>query len=128
MNTHLSPGRISLLTLESIVDERGSLFPLSFSQLPFQPQRLFVIAEVPAGTERGGHAHREQTQLLVCLNGVVEVRARIGDVVETMVLDRPTRGLLVPPMVWTRQIFLEADSRLLVLSSGEYDREGYVPD
>ena len=128
MNTNLSSERISLLEVECVREARGNLFPVSFSQLPFQPRRIFVIADVPVGTERGGHAHRDQTQLLVCLNGAVEVKARIGDETLTVQLDHPTRALLVSPRVWTRQKFLETDSRLLVLSSGEYDRNGYISD
>ena len=128
MNTDILDQKISLLQLEVINDSRGNLFPVHFSELPFQPKRMFVIADVPIGNERGGHAHKKQAQLMICLSGKVEIYAQIDNESNKVMLEQPTQGLLVLPTVWTMQKFLEPDSRLLVFSSGEYDRGDYIVD
>jgi rRNA maturation protein Rpf1 len=128
MHTDILGENISLLQMAVINENRGKLFPIHFSDIPFQPKRMFVIADVPIGTERGGHAHRLQAQLMICLNGKVEICARIDNESTKVMLEQPTQGLLVSPTVWTMQKFLEPDSRLLVFSSGEYDRDDYIVD
>lgn len=66
----------TLIQLPRCADERGALTPVEFSALPFTPQRIFVVRDVPAGEARGGHAHRTNTQALICLQG--EVRVDLG--------------------------------------------------
>jgi len=119
-------GGASLVELQRHDDARGSLLPVEFDQLPFAPQHLFTVSGMPAGTVRGGHAHRDGEQLLICLQGEVGITLkRHGEAAElTLQPDGP--GLLVRPKVWCRQTYRHEGSVLLVVSSRPYDPESYI--
>ena len=118
----------SLVQLPLHADTRGVLVPFEFYDLPFDPQRVFVISGVPAKTTRGGHAHRSARQLLYCPAGTVTVDVRVGESTATMLLDHRDRALVVEPGVWTSQTFETAESVLVVFSSEPYDRASYLDD
>ena len=120
---------VSLHHLTHAVDLRGSLVAGEVDgELPFAPSRFFVVYDVPTVEARGAHAHRECSQFLVCLAG--SVRALVDDGVhrEEYLLDRPDRGLLVPPMIWGTQYRYSSDAVLLVLASHAYDSDDYIRD
>ena len=121
-------GLARLVPLVSHANERGCLLPLEFGDLPFVPRRVFTVSEVPPGTVRGGHGHRMGEQLLVCLQGRVEVLLRRGPLEAMAVLLPAGPGLLVPAGVWCRQTFVDAHSVLLVLASEPYDPASYFED
>jgi dTDP-4-dehydrorhamnose 3,5-epimerase-like enzyme len=114
------------ITLPSSDESRGLLLPFDLGSLPFVPARIFVVKDVPVGTVRGGHAHREQQQLLFCLSGSLEVVLERGGESALVVLDSPATGLLIEPGTWSSQKFLEADSIELVFASGPYDPLEYI--
>ena len=118
-------GRVRLVVVPRFDDVRGSLVPMAFEQLPFPPARMFTVTGVPVGTVRGGHALRQQQQVLVCSAGCIEVETRLGEEVEYITLDRPEVGLFVDAGVWCSQRFLVEGSILMVLASGSYDPDGY---
>jgi dTDP-4-dehydrorhamnose 3,5-epimerase-like enzyme len=119
-------GRASLIPLICNIDRRGSLLPVDFSDLPFHPCRAFVVQDVPAGTARGGHAHRRGSQLLVRLAGRVLVEMRVGGQQAHCLLDRSDRGLLVGPGVWAQQTYVDSGAILLVFASEPYDPADYL--
>ncbi len=59
-------------------DERGRLVPVEFTDLPFAPQRVFVVTAAPLGSRRGDHLST-CTELLVLVAGSARVRARAPD-------------------------------------------------
>ena len=99
---------------------------LEFSALPFIPIRAFIVHHVPAGARRGGHAHRREKQLLVCLAGRIGVRLVAGKDDEEVILDSPARALFIDSGVWSEQRYCDRESCLLVLSSEPYDRRDYI--
>ncbi len=119
-------GRARLVPHSVVKDQRGSLLPFHFSDLPFIPCRAFAVADVPVGTLRGGHAHRSGMQLLYCLQGRVEVKIRVADGEECLVLAPGIDGLLFGPGVWCQQKYLDEGTVLLVLASEPYDPSSYV--
>ncbi len=102
------------------------MFPLDFQALPFQPARVFVVESVPPGTLRGEHAHKHQQQALICLKGTVSVAMQVEGRTATVELGSPKVALLMESGVWSAQRFVEPDSVLLVLASGEYDPQEYL--
>lgn len=120
---------VSLLRLKRAEDLRGSLVASDFDEfLPFVPRRFFTVFGVPTKEVRGEHAHRECTQLLVCLAGSVAVVVDNARDREEVVLDDPSVGLLIPPMVWDVQYRYTPDAVLLVLASHRYDPADYIRD
>lgn len=48
-----------MIDLPKIQDPRGNLtFVESGNQIPFDIQRVYYLYDVPGGSERGGHAHK----------------------------------------------------------------------
>lgn len=97
------------------------------SHLPISIQRVFAI-RAEKGTMRGNHAHRQCTQVLVCLHGKVAVRCDDGDSSRTVELDRPSRALLIPPSIWAEQTYLESPTLLMVLCDRPFEEEDYIRD
>lgn len=113
--------------LPFINDPRGNLTVGEFERgLPFVPLRYFVTFGVPDATVRGEHAHRECHQFLICLHGSCAVMVDDGRHREEFLLDRPTFGVYVPPMVWAAEYKHSPDSTLLVFASHYYDPADYI--
>lgn len=121
-------GRARLLQLAHAIDPRGKLLPIPFAELPFVPRRCFCVSQVPAGTARGRHAHRESWQLLICLNGRIDVLMRDGHGEVTVPLSDDSSALLIGPLIWTQQTYLTDGAVLMVLASQEFDPDGYITD
>jgi hypothetical protein len=52
--------RCKMIDLPKISDPRGNLtFIERGHQAPFDIQRVYYLYDVPGGSERGGHAHKE---------------------------------------------------------------------
>lgn len=109
-------------------DLRGSLAALEFTDLPFTPQRLFVVYGVPSKDVRGQHAHRECQQFLVCLAGSVTCLLDDGSHRTIKVLDSPGASLHIPAMTWGSQFHYSSDAVLAVLASHPYDDADYIRD
>lgn len=106
---------------------RGHLTALEMGRdLPFVPQRYFVTYGIPSAQTRGEHAHHLCQQFLVCVHGECHVRVDDGVHVEEFCLNRPTMGILLPPLVWAAEHLHSHDSVLLVLASRPYEPEDYI--
>ena len=114
--------------LASSGDAPDAALPLSGPGFPFAPQRLFVVDRVPPGTRRGGHAHRSNRQVLVCLDGHVDVELRASGSNARVELARGSPALLIEPGVWAAQTYRDAAAMLLVLASEPYDPDGFLQD
>lgn len=118
-----------LHVLPRIVDMRGSLSVGEFERsVPFPVKRYFLVFDVPSIETRGEHAHRKCHQFLVCVRGNVSVVADDGKHRDEFILDRPDRGLHLPPMTWGIQYKYSPDAVLLVFASDYYDADDYIRD
>jgi UDP-2-acetamido-3-amino-2,3-dideoxy-glucuronate N-acetyltransferase len=129
MRTETLVGGARLHAMPRIEDLRGVLtFGETGAQLPFTPQRFFVVYDVPSTRVRGEHAHRALHQFLVCVRGSCTIMLDDGVRRDEVVLDHATVGLHIPPMVWAVQYKYSADALLLVLASDRYDEHDYIRD
>ena len=120
---------VTLHHLPHILDPRGDLSVGEVGvHVPFEVKRYFVVFGVSSGEIRGEHAHRTLHQFLVCVHGCCEVIADDGRSRQAFLLDRPSLGLYLPPMVWGVQHSYTAGSVLLVLASDHYDPADYIRD
>jgi acetyltransferase-like isoleucine patch superfamily enzyme/dTDP-4-dehydrorhamnose 3,5-epimerase-like enzyme len=94
--------------------------------MPFTPKRWFLVYDVPSREVRGEHAHRVCHQFLICVAGQVTVAVDDGQHRSEVVLDEPTLGIYIPPLVWASQFRYDANSVLLVLASHAYDPADYI--
>jgi hypothetical protein len=112
-----------------VQDPRGDLTVGEFgSGFPFQPKRYFIVFGVSAGTLRGEHAHKRCHQFLICAQGYCTALVDDGVTRREIVLDNPSFGIHVPPMIWGTQYNYSADGALLVFASERYDPDDYIRD
>jgi acetyltransferase-like isoleucine patch superfamily enzyme len=127
-----SPTRVAGVTLHRlphVLDLRGELtFGEIGDPIPFEVKRYFLVYNVAGQDVRGEHAHRALHQFLICVHGRCHVVADDGATRQEFVLDSPTIGLHLPPMVWGIQYKYSSDAVMLVLASDRYDPASYIRD
>jgi acetyltransferase-like isoleucine patch superfamily enzyme len=125
----VGPGGVRFQVSRVARDLRGSLVAREVGgDVPFVPERSFVVFDVPTKEVRGEHAHRLCHQYLVALRGSVRVLCDDGQNRQEYVLDAPEVGLYIPPLVWGTQYQYTSDAVLLVLASHHYDPADYIRD
>jgi dTDP-4-dehydrorhamnose 3,5-epimerase-like enzyme len=113
--------------LPKITDARGNLtFVEECRHVPFPVKRVFFLYDVPTGADRGAHAHKAHHQFLICLSGSFDVEVNDGRESRTLHLNRPWKGLHVPPMIWAAEKNFDAGSVCLVLSSDYFLESDYI--
>ena len=120
---------VSVVNLPTFEDMRGMLSVGEvWRELPFEPQRWFLVYNVPSKDVRGEHAHKTLHQFLVCTHGACSIMVDDGKNRADIALDRPYIGVYLPPMVWASQYKYSSDAVLLVLASAAYDPDDYIRD
>jgi len=115
--------------LPRITDPRGDLTFLEGKRhVPFEIQRVFYLYDVPTEESRGAHAHHALEQFIICLSGSFDVALDDGRDRATIHLNRPWRGLYVPPMIWAAEVNFDAGSVCLVLASAPFNEADYIRD
>lgn len=135
---HLIPNNFSgpmsiddcrIVDLPKVVDQRGNLTYIEGGRhIPFDVRRVFYIYDVPTGESRGAHAHRTLHQFLICLSGSFDVAIDDGTSKDVLHLNRPWRGLYIPPLIWAREINFDPGTVCLVLTSDFYDESDNIRD
>ena len=123
-------GGVRRVRLPQIDDLRGGLVVAEFGKhLPFRPERVFFVFDVPVGEHvRGEHAHRECHQALFCMKGRCTIVVDDGSARVEYQLEAAGVGLYVPPQIWATQYKHSADALLVVFASHAYDPDDYVRD
>ncbi|MCW5746564.1 MAG: FdtA/QdtA family cupin domain-containing protein [Alphaproteobacteria bacterium] len=117
------------LAVRGAADPRGRInFVETGADLDFPVRRAFWIHGVPAGQNRGHHAHREARLLIVALSGGADLVLDDGRHRETVRLDRPDLGMLVGAWVWHELHDFAADTVVLALASTGYAESDYIRD
>lgn len=110
-------------------DERGQLVVLEeLRHVPFPIKRVYYLVGTCQGVARGFHAHRELSQLAVCVAGRCRMLMDDGRQKEDIWLDKVNKSILLPPMVWHEMHDFSEDCVLLVLASDVYKEPDYIRD
>ncbi len=118
-----------IINLPKFEDPRGNLsFIEEFKQIPFKIERTYWIYDVPGGQIRGGHAFKEQQELIVALSGSFDVVVDDGKARQVFSLNRSYYGLYVPPGIWRHMQNFSTNSLALVLSSTVFNEADYIRD
>jgi dTDP-4-dehydrorhamnose 3,5-epimerase-like enzyme len=121
--------KVRRIDLVAAADSRGLLTAAQHpEELPFIPVRVFIVTNSPAGTERGGHAHRTCHQVLIATAGTVVVEYDDEDGTGSVTLSDASQCLHIPPLVWAKQTYETEGASLVVLASHTYDADDYVDD
>lgn len=117
------------ITLKQRSDSRGALVVIEGTRdVPFDIKRVYTLHSLEPGSVRGGHAHKQLVQVIVCLAGSCLIDLDEGGVVETVTLDNPARGLVLEPMVWHEMRGFSAGCVLMVLAAEHYNEADYIRD
>lgn len=121
--------KLKVISLPKILDERGNLsFVEESNHIPFEIKRCYWIYDVPGGTERGGHAYKENQEFVIALSGSFDVVIDNGSKKETFHLNRSYYGLYIPKMFWRQMNNFSTNSLAVILSSTKYDENDYIRD
>lgn len=118
-----------IIELPKITDPRGNLtFVEGGEHIPFNIARVYYLYDVPGGAQRGGHAHRELSQLIVAMSGSFDVLLDDGREKRRIHLNRSYCGLYVCPMIWRELDNFSSGSVCMVLASNRYTEDDYFRD
>jgi dTDP-4-dehydrorhamnose 3,5-epimerase-like enzyme len=118
-----------IIDLPKIADARGNLtFVEGGNHFPFEIKRAYYLYDVPAGAERGGHAHKGLHQLIIATSGAFDIVLDDGRQKKRYHLNRPYYGLYICPMIWREMDNFSSGSVCLVLASNLYDEADYYRD
>ena len=94
--------------------------------LPFDVKRVYYIYDVPGGENRGAHAHKELSQLIVAASGSFTVTLDDGKCKRSFFLNRPYQGLYVKPGLWRDLVDFSSGAVAMVLASDVYLQSDYI--
>lgn len=115
--------------LQNIKSAEGSLVVAeNNSQLPFAVRRIYYLYDVPFGSERGGHAHKELQQYLVALSGSFTVIVDDGTKRNEIFMNNPSEALYIRSGIWREINNFSSGSICLVLASKEFTESDYIRD
>lgn len=112
--------------IPKIEDPRGNLSVIEKDVVPFDIKRVYYLYDVPAGAERGGHAHKQVQEFLVAISGSFDVILNDGGGQQVVTLNRPYKGLLITTGIWRELKNFSSGAVCLVVASDVYDEEDYI--
>ncbi|MGO3706854.1 MAG: sugar 3,4-ketoisomerase [Mesonia hippocampi] len=119
---------VKWIDIPKITDPRGNLAVVEKHTLPFAIKRVYYLYDVPSDASRGGHAHKEQLEVLVALSGSFQVVIDDGEEKQQVLLNKPNKGLLLPVGIWRELVDFSSGAVCLVFSSDEFLEEDYIRD
>ena len=115
-----------IIDLPKVVDQRGNLtFIESGRHVSFEFKRIFYLYDIPGEADRGGHALKRCHQFVVAMSGSFDVVVGDGRDERRVQLDRPNRGLYIPPMIWRSLDNFSSCAVCMVVASENYDEDDY---
>lgn len=116
-----------ILDMPKIADTRGNLtFIEGGRQIPFDIKRVYYLYDVPGGSDRGAHAHKNLHQFFVAMSGSFDVVLHDGKDEQRFHLNRSYFGLYVCPMMWRYLDNFSSGSVCMVIASEFYDPSDYI--
>jgi dTDP-4-dehydrorhamnose 3,5-epimerase-like enzyme len=117
---------VLLFRQRQLIEPNGNLIPIEFDKtIPFKPKRTFFVCNVPDHEPRGKHAHFKTKQVLICLNGRIDVKLHDG-ISEGSYTLLSGDSIYIPNMIWDEQVYHTPETVLISLCSTHYDTNDYI--
>ncbi len=121
----------SIIQIQRIKDRQdGDLFVAELEKnIPFLIKRFFFV-NIPnrKGVQRGFPAHKHFRQVVFCLNGSFRLHLDDGKTQQDIMMNDPSRGVLLGTRLWHTMTHFSFPCTLLVLASHLYDEDDYIRD
>lgn len=120
---------VRLIELPKFLDVRGNLsFVEQYTHIPFEIRRVYWLYDVPGGIARGGHAEKNNDELIIALSGAFEIVVDDGKRSKTIILNRSYYGLYIPKGLWREIKEFSTNALALEFGSIPYTPEDYIRD
>lgn len=120
---------VRIIELPKFLDSRGNLsFAEQNNHIPFEIKRTYWIYDVPGGEDRGGHAFKENEEVVIALSGAFDVVVDDGSTKKTFTLNRSYYGLYIPKGLWRTMENFSTNAFALEFGSIPYTVDDYVYD
>jgi dTDP-4-dehydrorhamnose 3,5-epimerase-like enzyme len=119
---------IEIINIPKVEDYRGNIAIIEKEVVPFEIKRVYYLYDVPSTANRGGHAHKEQLELLVSLSGSFDVVLNDGNTLQKVTLNKPDKGLLIKTNIWRELENFSSGAVCLVLASDVFVEDDYIRD
>lgn len=117
------------IELPRITNNQGNLtFVEGLVHIPFEIKRTYYLYDVPGGSTRGSHAHKNLCQFIVAMSGSFDVVLFDGYREKRFHLNRSYYGLYVTSLMWRTLENFSSGSVCMVLASAPYDEADYIRD
>ena len=118
---------VKIVELPKFLDGRGNLsFAEQNKHIPFAIKRTYWIYDVPGGEDRGGHAFRENQEVVIALSGAFDVVVDDGEKKKTFALNRSYYGLYIPAGLWRSMENFSTNAFALEFGSVGYSEDDYI--
>ncbi len=116
-----------IIELPKFLDARGNLsFAEQNAQIPFEIRRTYWLYDVPGGITRGGHAEKNNEEVVIALSGAFEIFVDDGTQTKTFVLNRSYYGLYIPKGLWREIKEFSTNALALEFGSIPYSEDDYI--
>ena len=113
---------VKIIELPKFLDDRGNLsFAENNNQIPFEIKRTYWLYDVPGGIARGGHAEKNNEELVIAISGSFEILVDDGKNSKTFTLNRSYYGLYIPKGFWREIKEFSSNAVALEFGSIAYD-------
>lgn len=119
-------GKCKIIDFPTFSGHDGNLSVIEGNQhIPFDINRIYYLHGLPETAHRGVHAHKELEQVIIAIAGSFNIIIDDGKNRKKLMLDNPTKGLYISPLIWREITSFSVDAVLLVLASEYYNPEDY---
>ncbi len=116
-----------IIELPKYLDARGNLsFAEEITHVPFEIKRTYWLYDVPGGITRGGHAEKNNEELVIALSGSFEIVIDDGAHTRSFVLNRSYYGLYIPRGLWREIKEFSTNAVALEFGSIPYSEDDYI--
>lgn len=116
-----------IIELPKYLDARGNLsFAQNYAQIPFEIMRTYWLYDVPGGVNRGGHAEKENEEVVIAMSGAFDIVVDDGEKQKTFTLNRSYYGLYIPKGIWREIKEFSTNAVALEFGSMAYDVNDYI--
>jgi hypothetical protein len=116
-----------ILHLPKIHSRSGNITPVNnLTNIPFAVKRVYYLYDIPSGSNRGAHGHKELESLIVAISGSFDITIDDGVCKKTIQLNRPDMGFNLKPGIWRDISNFSSSAICFVLASEVYKEDDYI--